>query len=446
MKLTCPSCGTRLEVSVDPSEAGVRPVECASCHALLQWSLRPELEQISRDAVGEDSVPTDVEPLLSHPPKPPVEAQEDIQLADDDESQKDAAEDDETLYDAPIPQEVLLEAEPIHMVDEEMILPSSENNSSPSGASVSPWVTSMMLIGIGFGAGVIWSELNRETGTPQPAVVQVKTASDASDPPQKPMASGEEKSQEETGRSEETQVKGASESPNSAESGGGDDASPEPVEEGEDAVASQGGVPDAISDAEASKPEDVIEEIDVAASPDVSSKGDVLVSDALIGGVKERGDGIVSETDASAVDGAATPSTPEKESKPKTEKRVETVKSYDSWMKEGNTHYRMGSTVDLKKAVLAFQEASKRTSSVEPLSKLGACHSKLGNHEAAFQSFKEAIGTNPNYRAAQIGLARAYKRAGRLNKARTAYDTYLTRFPDGNHRQEALKALASLKK
>jgi len=369
-----------------------------------------------------------------------VEAGEGIQLAEDEESQHDSAEDDETLYDAPIPHDVLLEAEPIHMVDEEMILPSPEESPSPSGASVSPWITSLMLIGIGFGAGVIWSELSREVGTPEPAVVQVKSESDASEPLQNPMDSEKEKIPEETDKSEEIEIESASASAEPS----GEEPSPEPVNDG---VASQGLVPDATSDAEASKPEDVIEEIDVAASQDVSGKDDVLASDASDGGAKESGDSNVSKTDAGGVvEAAATPSIPEKESKPSSEKRVETVKSYDSWMQEGNTHYRTGSTVGLKKAVLAFQEASKRTSSVEPLSKLGACHSKLGNHEAAFQSFKEAIGTNPNYRAAQIGLARAYKRAGRLKKARTAYDTYLTRFPDGNHRQEALKALTSLKK
>jgi tetratricopeptide (TPR) repeat protein len=180
---------------------------------------------------------------------------------------------------------------------------------------------------------------------------------------------------------------------------------------------------------------------------DVSQKGVVRLSDTLNGELKEKGDSVAPETgDSSGDKSVAIASAPDKESKPKSEKRPETVKSYDSWMKEGNHHYRIGSTDDLKKAVLAFQAASKRTSSVEPLSKLGACHSKLGNHEASFRNFKEAIGTNPNYRAAQIGLARALKRAGRMKKARAAYDTYLTRFPDGNHRQEALKALASLKK
>ena len=82
---------------------------------------------------------------------------------------------------------------------------------------------------------------------------------------------------------------------------------------------------------------------------------------------------------------------------------------------------------------------------MEPLGKLGTCHSRLGEHPEAIQAFKQAIEKNPDFRVAQMGLAKAYRRAGMVRKARQAFESYLARFPDGNHRKEAQKALSALR-
>ncbi len=112
-------------------------------------------------------------------------------------------------------------------------------------------------------------------------------------------------------------------------------------------------------------------------------------------------------------------------------------------MRDGNTHLKSGRSGDLQHAIKAFKRASTLSSSVEPLSKLAESYSRSGAHAKAYETYKEGIRKNPNYRAAQIGLARAYRRGGSHSKAKTAYEAYLSNFPDGNHRNEALKAIQS---
>ena len=119
----------------------------------------------------------DDEPLLNEPPSLPRESREDIQFAEDQESEE---RDDETLYDEPMPPEVLQEAQSVHMVDEDMILsptPSSEFQ-VPTSRGTS-WLTSVLLLAIGFAGGVGWSAVSGESssseapgaGAVEPAVV-----------------------------------------------------------------------------------------------------------------------------------------------------------------------------------------------------------------------------------------------------------------------------------
>ena len=119
--------------------------------------------------------------------------------------------------------------------------------------------------------------------------------------------------------------------------------------------------------------------------------------------------------------------------------------SYDSLVRSGNALLKAGGTENLKEAVRAFKMASERSSSVEPITKLATSYSKLGKHDEAIKAFEKAISRNPKFRVAQIGLARAFRRAGKLERARRAYESYLARFPDGNHRDEAQKALSTLR-
>ena len=117
-------------------------------------------------------------------------------------------------------------------------------------------------------------------------------------------------------------------------------------------------------------------------------------------------------------------------------------KTYDGLMRRGRDCMKLQSKEGYTKALEAFQKASKLSSSVEPREKVAEAYSRLGQHEKAIAKYKEATSSNPKFRSAQIGLARAYKRAGQKAAAKAAYRTYLDRFPDGTQRAEALRGAA----
>lgn len=451
-------------------------MECASCHALVEWHLRPE-------PVG--SLPEDSSPEVPFLDENGEEAQRTFK----GEFRQEAltavlSEKSQRISSPPSPPEPMRPISPVHPVEENMILPSTidreEEARIGAGATTSPRGKISMSLALGMtlaGMALGWwagQNYSFEVRPSQPMPI-------ADHPFPSPQASPKEGVKSPSLKREEPlraelaprrdQEPEARENaipefvePKDGETPTHESFAPDPalsnrvgIDPGEDvepqlgdSLRGEGKKGDTSSE---NRPE--TEDKDLSrgkegtspeSRPEIEDK-DLSQGKADSLPEENKAESLPEENKAESTNELAPKvpiSPPTASQKPRKESLAKAgSKNFDALMRDGNTHLKSGRSGDLQHAIKAFKRASTLSSSVEPLSKLAESYSRSGAHAKAYETYKEGIRKNPNYRAAQIGLARAYRRGGSHSKAKTAYEAYLSNFPDGNHRNEALKAIQS---
>lgn len=117
-------------------------------------------------------------------------------------------------------------------------------------------------------------------------------------------------------------------------------------------------------------------------------------------------------------------------------------RDYSWYVRNGDEQRRRG---DLGRA-RAYYEAARnvRPSGSEALTGLGHAELQGGNAQTAASLFRQAAGQG--YAEAYIGLGDAYRRLGRTQDARTAYERYLERLPGGPHAAIAQRHIDELRR